>query len=247
MSDHTAETSKFLPSLENAVNRKYFFLLAIYTLLVDSALIKIQGVGLLDYAQNPEGLKFSFALAVFLLFVLFSFVMALVMPGVSRLMNDTVLNFVSTPWSHVSTWLARQFGIQQSADRNTCPGMGYVSFYELRKKAHANATQEPYYLNLFNAAQERMDSEDETQYTTRFFAAAALVAATYNFYFLGALALLNRCTDFLGHRGWGWAFLFLIAGNAFGFLFTSHKTRWVYCPPLYMELTELKETRGQRV
>ena len=238
MSDQTAEASKFIPNLETAVTQKYFFLLAVYTLWVDSALIKIQGQGLLDYAQNPEGLKASFALAVFLLFVLFSFLMALIMPLLIALINDVVLNFVWQPWAGFCSWLAGKFDLEQRVASDTGPGMNYVLLNELRKKAHA--TQESYYLNLLKAEEDLEKSRGETNAATRFFAGSALVVATYNFCFQSEHSLLNRCTLFLGDRGWGWAVLLLLAVNAFGFFFTSHNTRWAYCPSLWREQQDAK-------
>jgi hypothetical protein len=236
MSDQTAEAGRFLPNLENAVNPKSFFLLAVYTLFVDCALIKIQGQGLIDYAQAPEGLKSSFALTVFLLFVLFSFLMALIMRGVSHLLNDVVLNFVCNPWCAFADWLARQLGQARSEPRGNRAAMNCVTLSELNRKAHT--TQDSYYLNLLKTERDNERTQDESNYTTRFFAVAALVAATYNFCFLDARSLLNHCTDFLGHPGWGWGFLLLIAGNAFRFLFTPYEPRWVSCPPLYKELRD---------
>lgn len=240
MSDQTAEASKFLPSLENAVTRKYFFLLAAYTLWVDSALLRIQGQGLLDYAQSPEGLKSSFALAVFLLFVLFSFLMTLVMPPLLYFMDEVVLNLVWSPLVDFWSWLVSRLGFERSVhvDNDTGPGRGYVRLHELSKKAHA--TREAYYLDLLKLEVDQRAAERQADYITRFFAGSTLMMATYNFCFQNAHSLLNRCADFLGDRGWGWALLLLIAANTFGFLFASYKASWVYCPPLWEELRDAK-------
>jgi hypothetical protein len=119
MSDTNTEPSKFLSSLESATRSDTFFLLATFTLLVDSALIYIHGYGLIYQVQHPDEIKLSFGLELYLLFVAFSFVMAIVMKFITPFTSEIVLLF----W-HIKNLISdgfRSLGVRSREDSEPTP------------------------------------------------------------------------------------------------------------------------------
>jgi hypothetical protein len=195
MSEQTTEPSKFLPSLKSATQSDTFFLLATFTLLIDSALIYIHGQGLIHHVQYPDEFKLAFALELYLLFVAFSFVMALIMPFIVPLTSQVVY-WIWTIKESIGDAI-RKIWRTRSDDafprRDTKHGC--VSISDLKTKAFS--TMEPYYLNLYKEQKQRQSKISKRKFDLRFMASAAFAAGFLNFTVSGRHSLLNNISQFL--------------------------------------------------
>ena len=231
MSDLSGDPSRMLSSLERATVPKEFFLLAAFTLLIDLAVDRLHGNGLIFYTQHPDAVHYSFLLEVFLIFVGYSFLTSLIAPVVSHFVVDLLLAFASPLWSRLRTAMA-------SADstRGTRPSHEHVLLGQLSKKVHQTCDT-GYYFKLLEREQEVEREQQESERSHRVFASAAFFACAADLEFGNANSLVNIA---LGYATWSawlmWITLGLSALNAFGFVFQDYRPRWVYCPTLAEEL-----------
>ncbi len=235
MSEAMGEPGKAVSNLEKAIVPHNFLLMAIFALLVDSSLLKLHSFGLLDYIANSERLKPSFALEVFLLFVGYSFLMAILMPLISYFSNSLFLQLVWSPWKGFEHWLEKQFGsAQRTSDEK--PSFDWVSFYDLRKAAHSQKDQ--YLLDLYWREEKKKNTERIESLNFQLYSVGALLVMGVNYWMSGNSSLLNRLTLYLGSEYWIYAVLLWVGFCAFGLQFFLKDAHWVYCPSLAREMEE---------
>ena len=168
-----AEPSKLLPSLESATKCRTFFLLATFTLLIDSTLILFHGKGLIHHTQHPDDFKLAFGLELFLLFVLFSFSMALIMPFIAPLM--TLAATVGWEIKCKVESLIESFWPSDDSNEGHSRfkrNYGYVLLSELKIKAFKS--MDSFYLTLYKEELQKQPNSIIEDRELRFFASATL-------------------------------------------------------------------------
>jgi hypothetical protein len=233
MSESMGEPGKAISNLEKALLPHNFLLMAIFTLLVDSSLLKLHGFGLLDCISSSERLKPSFALEVFLLFVGYSFLMAILMPVFSYFSNSLFLQLVWSPWKQFEYWFEKLLGFKDRL-RSEKPSFDCVSFYDLQKAAHTKKDQ--YLLDLCWKEEKQKNSAHTSSLNFQLYSVGALLVMGVNYYLSGKASLLNRIALYLDSEYWIIAALALTAFCAFGLQFFLNQSHWIYCPSLARDI-----------
>ena len=234
------EPGKAISNLEKALVPHNFLLMAIFTLLVDSSLLKLHGLGLLDYTINSDRIKPSFALEVFLLFVGYSFLMAILLPFISHFSNEFYLELIWRPWRSFGFWLEKIFRFE-SRTLNEKPSSEYVSYIELKIAAHTQ--KDSYLLDLYWREEKIRNTARTASLNFQLYSVGALLVMGVNYYMSGNSSLLNRIAIYLGSEYWITAALAWIGFCAFGLQFFLKEERWVYCPSLARELEEERKKK----
>lgn len=235
MSDSNADPGRLISSLESATRSYTFFLLATFTLLIDSALMYIHGYGLIYKVQHPDEIKISFGLELYLLFVAFSFVMSIIMIFVTPFVSELIFLFWQIKESVKNKIELLMLGRNENFSPESRP-YDCVMLNELREKAVKS--MDSYYLNLYKDENERKSKLYQKEANLRFVATAALVAGVINFVIFEKSSLLNACAEFLGSQAVVWLFLVMLAIVANNYLFLNHNIGWIKCPPLFQEIQD---------
>lgn len=240
LSHSNFEPNKFLSFLEGASRSDRFFLLTTFTILVDSALIHIHGHGLIFFVANPDLIKLSFGLELYLIFVFFSFLMSLVMPFINYfssqyayifwLINDTLLG-----------WIIKKLSFQNNDSESFRRPYNCVLISEIENK-FCNS-MDNYYIDLYQSEEIKINKKYSDDFKYRSIVGSCCAAGFFNFIFSGNESLLNYGAILFGGEIFVWGGLLMMFALANNYLFLPHETNWIKCPPLYKEIIEAEQKK----